>query len=559
MFQYTPTEKLLLNDKVLAGHSSLATILLTQALIRRKSLTPDDVNCQSLIWAILRQAGFRAVRTFDQHTGLTNTLYYRQGASAYAEQDLEGKEFFVDSDFTSLDYQDLPQLDTVKVLNLAEPVFCFAGHTDVVPTGPTSHWKLFPWGGDLVVGDELLIDLIAKNEHQEAVRSCQLQASQARTANPDIKPVVEQTNSPRYEQINALIQQQEVQQSLDSLRKSLSATQADAFAREEAERYALTHPIVDHEFMINLLEQGQPADIYNRLEVYGRGACDMKGDLAASVIALYNFAKSNPEHQGTLVLLVTSDEEGDAIAGTDLVIKHLERMGQTLHYSLVGEPSSYETMGDNLRNGRRGSATWKIKVKGVQGHVAYPHLVQNPIHLASGFLAELASYDFDGGRVNANFPATSLQITDVHAGTNTSNLVPGELDLMFNIRFNDFHTYAGLQEIINNLLEKHKLTDCIDLSSSCSGESFVTDKNTAYVAQVRQAIHEITHLPLEQIGADTAGGTSDGRFIARISTNIIELGVINKTLHKVDERAKVKELVDLKDVYIRILEKIIAS
>lgn len=139
MFQYTPTEKLLLNDEVLAGHSSLATILLTQALIRRKSLTPDDVNCQSLIWAILRQVGFRAVRTFDQHTGLTNTLYYRQGAIAYAEQDLEGKELFADSDLTSLDYQDLPQLDTVKVLNLAEPVFCFAGHTDVVPTGPASH------------------------------------------------------------------------------------------------------------------------------------------------------------------------------------------------------------------------------------------------------------------------------------------------------------------------------------------------------------------------------------------------------------------------------------
>ncbi|EEZ41613.1 succinyl-diaminopimelate desuccinylase [Photobacterium damselae] len=284
--------------------------------------------------------------------------------------------------------------------------------------------------------------------------------------------------------------------------------------------------------------------------LYGRGAADMKGSLACMIVAIERFIAENPDHQGSIGLLITSDEEGPFINGTTRVVDTLEARNEKIDLCIVGEPSSTLVVGDVVKNGRRGSITGDLTVKGIQGHVAYPHLADNPVHRALPALAELAAKTWDNG--NDYFPPTSFQIPNINAGTGASNVVPGECQVQFNFRFSTELTDEAIKAQVHEILDQHQLD--YHLNWTLSGHPFLTEKGTLVDAVVA-AIEEVAHITPE---LSTSGGTSDGRFIARTGAQVIELGPVNATIHKVNECVKIEDLELLTDMYQKVLEKTLA-
>jgi succinyl-diaminopimelate desuccinylase len=368
------------------------TLELARALIARRSVTPEDGGCLELVGERLSRLGFRLER-FDQG-GVAN-LWARRGAAA--------------------------------------PLLCFAGHTDVVPSGPLDQWR------------------------------------------------------------------------------------SDPFAPE--------------------VRDGR---------LYGRGAADMKTSIAAFVTAVEGFLAERPQHPGSIALLLTSDEEGPAVNGTVRVVEVLKARGERIDYCIVGEPTSAERLADTIKNGRRGSLSGRLVVKGVQGHIAYPHLVRNPVHMVAPALAELAATVWDEG--NAYFPPTSWQISNFHAGTGADNVVPGTAEILFNFRFSTASTPEGLQARVGEILERHGVDH--DLQWTLSGRPYLTPRG-GLVDAVAQAIRETLGI---ETALSTSGGTSDGRFIAGICPEVIELGPLNATIHKIDECIAVADIEPLSRLYQRTLE-----
>ena len=284
--------------------------------------------------------------------------------------------------------------------------------------------------------------------------------------------------------------------------------------------------------------------------LYGRGAADMKGSIAAMVTACERFlATSRPA--GSIAFLITSDEEGPAVDGTVKVIEHLEKRDEKIDWCLVGEPTCAERLGDTLKNGRRGSLGGRLRVFGKQGHIAYPHLAQNPIHAALPALAELCATEWDRG--NAFFPPTSFQISNIHAGTGATNVIPGELEVSFNFRFSTEVTDAELRRRVESILEAGGFD--YDLEWTLSGQPFLTPAGRL-VDAARAAVGEVTGLEPQ---LSTSGGTSDGRFIAPTGAEVVELGPLNATIHQIDERVGVQELEQLSAIYERILDRLLTG
>jgi len=284
--------------------------------------------------------------------------------------------------------------------------------------------------------------------------------------------------------------------------------------------------------------------------LYGRGAADMKGSLAAMLSASKRFVTDYPNHKGTIGYLITSDEEGPAINGTVKVCEHLNKIGQNVDYCLVGEPSATNTLGDIIKNGRRGSLNGTLTIIGKQGHIAYPHLADNPIHLAIPALNELCSTLWDKG--NEYFPATSFQISNIHSGTGVTNVIPGDIEIIFNFRYSTESTHEGLQTRVCNILDKHGLEYKIDWNHS--GYPFITPKGEL-VSSCTDAIKKVTGVNTK---LSTSGGTSDGRFIAPIlDAQVVELGPLNATIHQINECVSVQDLDDLSDIYYHILKNIL--
>lgn len=371
------------------------TVELTKELISRQSVTPEDAGCQELMISKLEALGFTIERLVFEDT--TN-LWARRGKQA--------------------------------------PLFCFAGHTDVVPTGPAEQWTF-----------------------------------------PPFEPT---------------------------------------------------------------LSQGY---------LYGRGAADMKGSIAAFMTALERFIDHHPDHSGSIALLITSDEEGPFINGTTRVIDHLEARNEKIDWCIVGEPSSTNLVGDIIKNGRRGSLSGKLKVTGIQGHVAYPHLVRNPIHEVAPALATLASTEWDKG--NEFFPPTSFQISNIHSGTGATNVVPGDIVVDFNFRFSTEVTADQLKERVTKILDQHTTEWNIDWI--LSGNPFITAEGSL-VNAVQASILDITGRETE---LSTSGGTSDGRFIAPTGAQVVELGPVNATIHKVNECVKASDLDLLSDIYENVLARLL--
>lgn len=280
--------------------------------------------------------------------------------------------------------------------------------------------------------------------------------------------------------------------------------------------------------------------------LYGRGAADMKGSLAAMVTACEAFVAAHPEHKGSIGFLITSDEEGPSINGTVKVVEHLVARGEQIDMCLVGEPSSTNQLGDVIKNGRRGSLNGKLTIKGTQGHVAYPHLADNPIHRVAPVLAELLAVEWDQG--NEFFPATSFQVSNIQSGTGAENVVPGELQLMFNLRYSTELNEQVIRERVHAVLDRHTLN--YDLSWRLSGEPFLTPAGKL-VDAARSSIKDIAGIDTE---LSTSGGTSDGRFIAPTGAQVLELGPLNATIHQVNECVAVDDLDQLSTLYQRILE-----
>ncbi|MFM4702589.1 succinyl-diaminopimelate desuccinylase [Aeromonas bivalvium] len=283
--------------------------------------------------------------------------------------------------------------------------------------------------------------------------------------------------------------------------------------------------------------------------LYGRGAADMKGSLAAMVVATERFVAAHPDHSGSIAFLITSDEEGPFINGTTRVIDTLEARNEKIRWCIVGEPSSTTEVGDVVKNGRRGSITGDLLVRGVQGHVAYPHLADNPIHKAAPALSELAATVWDEG--NAFFPPTSFQIANIQGGTGASNVIPGELHVQFNFRFSTELTDLAIRERVEALLDKHGLD--FDLKWTLSGQPFLTDTGALLEATVA-AVAEVNG---QRPALLTTGGTSDGRFIAPTGAEVIELGPVNATIHKVNECVKAGDLDLLADMYQGVLTRLL--
>lgn len=280
--------------------------------------------------------------------------------------------------------------------------------------------------------------------------------------------------------------------------------------------------------------------------LYGRGAADMKGSLAAIVVAVEQFIAENPNHSGRIAFLITSDEEGIAANGTVKVVEWLTQQQIIPDYCLVGEPSSSTQCGDTIKNGRRGSLGCEMRILGQQGHVAYPHLASNPIHTAAPALAELSSHEWDRG--NDFFPATSFQISNINGGTGATNVIPGELSVIFNFRFSTEVTDQQLRQRTEQILDKYQLD--YELNWHLSGQPFLTAEGELVDAAVK-AVKEVTGLDTE---LSTAGGTSDGRFIAPMGTQVVELGPVNATIHQIDECASVDDLNQLCDIYQSLLK-----
>ncbi|KAK81747.1 succinyl-diaminopimelate desuccinylase [Bordetella holmesii CDC-H643-BH] len=285
--------------------------------------------------------------------------------------------------------------------------------------------------------------------------------------------------------------------------------------------------------------------------LYGRGAADMKSSIAAFLVAVEEFVAANPAHDGSIAFLLTSDEEGPAIDGTVIVCEALQARGETLDYCIVGEPTSTADVGDVCKNGRRGSLSGELTIKGIQGHVAYPHLARNPVHQAAPALADLVGIEWDKG--NDYFPPTTFQISNMKAGTGATNVVPGEAVVTFNFRFSTASTPASLKSRVHEVLDRHGLE--YDLVWELGGEPFLTARGPLTDA-LSSAILAETGLTTE---LSTTGGTSDGRFIAKICPQVIEFGPCNATIHKINERIALDSLTPLKNIYRRTLENLLLA
>lgn len=370
-------------------------LALTRDLINRPSVTPEDEGCQELMGKRLEALGFTL-----------ETMVFEDTTNLWARRGSEG------------------------------PLFCFAGHTDVVPPGPLDQWHTPPFEATAING-----------------------------------------------------------------------------------------------------------------YLHGRGAADMKGSLAAMVVATERFIAQHPDHKGSLAFLITSDEEGPFINGTTRVIDTLEARNEKITWCLVGEPSSTSETGDVVKNGRRGSLTGDLIVKGIQGHVAYPHLADNPVHKAAPALTELANTVWDKG--NEFFPPTSFQIANLQAGTGASNVIPGEFKVQFNFRFSTELNEDKIKTRVHSILDAHGLDYHIDWL--LNGQPFLTDTGELVAATV-EAITAVRHQAPELL---TTGGTSDGRFIAQTGAQVIELGPVNATIHKLNECVKIADLELLTDMYEGILERLL--
>ena len=285
--------------------------------------------------------------------------------------------------------------------------------------------------------------------------------------------------------------------------------------------------------------------------LHGRGAADMKGSLAAMVVAVERFIEENPDHKGSIGFLITSDEEGPFINGTVRVVETLMERGENIDMCIVGEPSSTDVVGDVVKNGRRGSITGDLTVKGTQGHVAYPHLASNPVHESLLAIHELATTEWDKG--NDYFPPTSFQIPNVSAGTGASNVIPGEFHVQFNLRFSTELNNDAIVQRVTETLDKHELD--YDLKWTFNGDPFLTDTG-ALLDAVVAAVAEVNDTKPALL---TTGGTSDGRFIARMGGQVVELGPVNATIHKVNECVKVDDLEKLTDMYENTLKHLLAK
>jgi succinyl-diaminopimelate desuccinylase len=284
--------------------------------------------------------------------------------------------------------------------------------------------------------------------------------------------------------------------------------------------------------------------------LYGRGAADMKGSLAAWVVALERFIDQHPDHKGSLALLITSDEEGPFVDGTTRVVDALEARNEKMDWCIVGEPSSSNKVGDTIKNGRRGSLTAEITAKGIQGHVAYPHLVDNPIHKVAPALAELANTEWDQG--NDFFPPTSFQVANINGGTGASNVVPGQVKIQCNFRYSTEVTADQLVQRLEAILDSHQVD--YDINWTYNGLPFLTAAGEL-VDACQAAIMQLTD---QQTELSTAGGTSDGRFIAPTGAQVVELGPCNATIHKLNECVKIADLETLTDIYADIMQRLLA-
>lgn len=285
-------------------------------------------------------------------------------------------------------------------------------------------------------------------------------------------------------------------------------------------------------------------------KLYGRGAADMKSSLAAFITAVEEFVGRHPGHRGSIALLITSDEEGSSVNGTAKVIEWLNARGIRITHCIVGEPTSAAQLGDTIKNGRRGSLNGKLRVRGIQGHVAYPHLARNPIHTLAPALSELVATEWDRG--TADFPPTTFQVSGIRAGTGAENVIPGALELDFNLRFSTAITEAALRAKVEGILKRHRVEH--ELSWVVSGQPYLT-KGTALTNAARRAVQTVLGI---EAGLATDGGTSDGRFIAPYGAEVVELGPVNSTIHKIDECISVTDPGRLASVYVEILRNLIA-
>ncbi len=286
-------------------------------------------------------------------------------------------------------------------------------------------------------------------------------------------------------------------------------------------------------------------------KLYGRGAADMKGGLAAMVVATENFIEHNPNYKGTIAFLITSDEEGLAEDGTLKVVEYLQERKQVIDYCLIGEPSSSNVLGDVIRNGRRGSLNGSLIVKGKQGHIAYPQFADNPIHLAMPALKQLCDEKWDNG--NEYFPATSFQISNIHSGDKVTNVIPSKIEVLFNFRYSTETTQELLQKRVVEILDSHGFDYSIDWH--LSGKPFLTPKGKL----VDSCIKAITKVKSIETELSTSGGTSDGRFISQMGCEVVEMGPINETIHQINEFVSINDLEDLREIYQQVLENILSG
>jgi len=286
-------------------------------------------------------------------------------------------------------------------------------------------------------------------------------------------------------------------------------------------------------------------------KLFGRGAADMKTSIAAFVVAVEQFVAKHPSHKGSIALLITSDEEGPAVDGTSKVVELLKSRGEGIDYCLVGEPTCVSRLGDTIKNGRRGSLSGTLRVRGVQGHVAYPHLAKNPVHLAAPALTELAATEWDRG--NEHFPSTTWQISNIHGGTGAANVIPGEVEILFNFRFSTASSPEGLKRRVRSILDGHGLD--YELEWSLSGSPYLTPRGTL-VETLSAAIRDVTGATPE---VSTTGGTSDGRFVAELCPEVVEFGPVNASIHKLDEHVDVSAIESLREIYQGLLKRLLAS
>jgi succinyl-diaminopimelate desuccinylase len=285
--------------------------------------------------------------------------------------------------------------------------------------------------------------------------------------------------------------------------------------------------------------------------LYGRGAADMKSGLAAMVTACEEFVRRHPAHRGSIAFLITSDEEGPSVDGTRRVVEALRERGQRIDWCLVGEPSSEKTLGDTIKIGRRGSLSGRLTVHGIQGHIAYPQFADNPVHALAPALAELAARTWDRG--NEHFQPTTFQVSNISAGTGAPNVIPGELKTRFNLRFSTEQTVDGLKAVVAEILERHRVKHTLEWY--ISGYPFLTVPGELSEAAIRAVQEQLQVTPK----LSTGGGTSDGRFIAPMGAQVIEIGVINESIHKVNECVRVADIDALKRIYVRTLELLLAA